>query len=451
MQSVFNKKTLYTFFSLGVIIAGTALAIQYAKGNFRVTEQGFMQGTGLLAANSFPSGAEVHIDDKLTTATDDTLYLEPDTYLVEIIKDGYAPWKKQLRIEQELVTQTNAQLFPLAPSLSTLTFSGVENFQPSPNGEKIVYYSASASAEQKKGLYVLDLSTGLPFGTKQPFQISNTTPQFELQNTQLIWSPDSSQLLVIAGTRALLLDTTKLNDLTQLQDVSLRLKQVFSEWEQEMYLRERQYIKEFPEEVVAIASSSATNIYLSPDKRRLLYTVTAATTLPSGIVPNPFPSTNSVVEDRNLVPNTVYVYDREEDKNYKVATVQPKTEGSVPGKALLAADTFSPFSTLVTASPSAFTSLQASSSAEIADRFNNYHSPVFSNTLQWYPDSKHLLFVEDNAVKIMEHDGGNQTTLYSGPFTRNFIYPSPNGERVIIITSFSPASPENFYAVELKK
>ena len=159
MTSIFNRKTIYTFVSAAIILVCSAVAIQYAKGNLRVTDEGFVQGTGLLAANSFPTGAEVHIDDKLVTASDDTIYLEPGHYDIEIIKDGYAPWKKRVMIEKELVTQTNAQLFPLAPSLSTLTFSGVTNLQPSPDGEKIVYYSASASAQKKNGLYVLDLTS----------------------------------------------------------------------------------------------------------------------------------------------------------------------------------------------------------------------------------------------------------------------------------------------------
>ena len=76
---------------------------------------------------------------------------------------------------------------------------------------------------------------------------------------------------------------------------------------------------------------------------------------------------------------------------------------------------------------------------------------MYANTFQWYPDSKHLLYIEENQIKIMEYDGGNQVTLYSGPFAEHFVYPSPNGDRLIIITSFSPDSPLNLYAVELKK
>ena len=65
--------------------------------------------------------------------------------------------------------------------------------------------------------------------------------------------------------------------------------------------------------------------------------------------------------------------------------------------------------------------------------------------------SEVLIFVEDNSVKIMEYDTTNLTTLYSGPFADKFIYPWPNGDRLIILTSFSPDAPLNFYALELQK
>ena len=51
----------------------------------------------------------------------------------------------------------------------------------------------------------------------------------------------------------------------------------------------------------------------------------------------------------------------------------------------------------------------------------------------------------------MEYDTTNQTTLYSGPFTDEFVYPWPNGDRMVILTSFSPDTPQNLYALELKR
>jgi uncharacterized protein (DUF2141 family) len=91
-----NVGLVYTVLSAVVIILTTLLAIQYAKGNFRVTRQGFVRKSGLLSANSFPTGAEIYINNRLVSATDDTLYLEPGEYAVEIVKEGYWPWKKTL-------------------------------------------------------------------------------------------------------------------------------------------------------------------------------------------------------------------------------------------------------------------------------------------------------------------------------------------------------------------
>lgn len=89
-----NLRILYTVLSAIFILIGTVLAISYAKGNFRLTQDGFVKETGLLSANSYPTGAQVLIDDKLITATDDTIYLEPGSYQVKIVKDGYVPWEK---------------------------------------------------------------------------------------------------------------------------------------------------------------------------------------------------------------------------------------------------------------------------------------------------------------------------------------------------------------------
>jgi hypothetical protein len=104
----------------------------------------------------------------------------------------------------------------------------------------------------------------------------------------------------------------------------------------------------------------------------------------------------------------------------------------------------------LTASPSAFQTLQASSSAQTALNFNVYYSSLYINTLQWFPDSRHVLFIRDNNIEIMEYDGTNLTTLYSGPFADSFTYPWPDGSRLLILTKFSPDSPLNLYTIELK-
>ncbi len=447
MAQTVNKRVFYTALSGVVILLGAIVAIQYAKGNYRVTNAGFRANTGLLSANSFPTGAQVKVNGRLVSATDDTLYLEPDTYDVEVLKDGYQPWRKQLQINPELVTQTDALLFPIAPSLSTLTFTGAQNLLPSPDGLKILYFTASMSAEQKNGLYVLDL-TSSPFPLqKGPRQILTDSVGLDLKNAEVVWSPDSSEILLTTPNRELLLQADRKNELASLSDVSFRRKQLLSEWEEEMYLRERQFMKEFPEEIVAIATQSAQGVYFSPDKKRLLYTTTADIELPLLMIPA-VPARSTQQETRTLVPGGVYVYDREEDTNFRITTTA--LENVEQQKQLLATDVFESTPKSLEASPSAFRTLQATVSAETARNFAQYHSPLFGKTYQWFPDSSHLLYTTDTEVRVISYDTTNPTTVYSGPLSANFVYPWPDGKRLIILTSFSPSAPSNLYAVELE-
>ena len=69
-------------------VTGTYFAIRLARGYRPSLASRALQGTGLLAANSVPRGASVFLNDKLTTATDDTLNLPPGQYRVKIAQDG---------------------------------------------------------------------------------------------------------------------------------------------------------------------------------------------------------------------------------------------------------------------------------------------------------------------------------------------------------------------------
>lgn len=450
-----NLPIIYTVFSALVIVAGTYVAIQYAKGNFRYTKQGYVSTAGLLNANSFPTAAEVFIDQKLITATDDTIYLEPKTYHVSISKDGYSTWQKTLVIEPQLVTQTNALLFPTTPSLSPLTFNGVNQLSPSPDGQKLLFLVASNSSKTTKaGLYVLDLVNSGPASLiltqKAPRLIMESNSQI-LTGAQFIWSPDSSEVLISTTQNDWLIGTDKKVTAAELTDIGWKKSIILTEWEHEMYLRERELLLKFPPEILAIATQSAKNVYLSPDKKRLLYTATASTTIPTDLIP-PVPATNTQSETRKLEPGKMYVYDREEDKNFAVAATLPS--GSPADKSaekrLLAIDLANSAPKQISASGSSFSTLQASLSAQTTLNFAIYHSPLLVNTVQWFPDSRHLLFIRDEKIEIMEYDSTNLTTLYSGPFAQSFTYPWPDGSRLIILTSFSPDSPLNLYAIELK-
>lgn len=440
-----NLGVIYTLVSAVIILLGTLIAIQYAKGGFRFTDKGFSPETGLLNANSFPTGAEVYVDGELVTATDNTLYLKPGEYAVEVRKEGFSPWKKQLIIQKELVTQTNAQLFPVAPSFAPLTLTGVTNLTTSPDGQKVVFYTNTAQSKEKNGLYLIELSSNFSF-QRTPKQIAADAPNLDLAKASFIWSPDSTELMILTKQRNILIEVDSKTNLEAEQDITWKEKQILSQWEAEIYQREREFLKKFPPEMLEIATMSAKNVYLSPDKKRMLYTATEAKTLPTEIVP-PVPATNTQPEQRELTIGGIYVYDREEDKNFQIGN-EAGSPASV-SKLLLSTDLFGPAKSLET-SPSAFTTLQATNSAETAKLFEAYHTSLTINTLQWFPDSKHVLFAKDQQIHIMEYDGTNNTVIYSGPFQEDFVYPWPDGGKILILTSFSPETPMNFYAVDLK-
>ena len=486
LSRIFGNRLTYTLFSLLVVVLGSYFAIQYARGNWRVTDDGVAVNTGLLNANSFPNGAQVFVNDKLITATDDTIYLNPDIYQVRIVKEGYSTWQKELSIQKELVTQTNATLFPIAPSITPLTFTGVSNIHPSPDGQKVLFYVNEANPTSKNGFYVLELTSNLLSLQNGPKQITDDVPEYQLATAHVIWSPDSNEVMVLLDEslsgKEFLLDISKKTNLLQELDISYTRKNTLSAWEEEIYQKERQYLAKFPDEIIEVATTSAKNVYISPDKKRILYTATASSTLAEDLIP-PIPATSNQAEERNLIPGNIYVYDREEDKNFRVLSDTERPYLSITdllnGQATASAEMILPIkqtetelmSTLIVdkyvlsddldqlelrqldASPEAFLRLQATdheNKMQTAINFANYYTGVQLNSLQWFPDSKHLLYVSDNKIHIMEYDGQNNTVIYSGPFAEEFVYPWPDGSKLIINTSFSPDSPFNLYAITLK-
>ena len=478
-QAIFTTRLGYSLFSLVFVIIGSILAIQYARGNWRLTKEGVVANTGLLNVNSFPTGAQVFINDRLITATDDTIYIDPGEYLVKIVKEGYSVWQKNLLVQKELVTQTNANLFPAAPSLSPLTFTGVSNIHPSPDGQKILFYVNRASSSSNNGFYLLELTSNFLSLQSGPRQITDDVPSLELDKAHIIWSPNSRELMILVdeelGGREFLISIDRKISLLDQTDISHLRANTLSVWEEEIYQKERQFLEKFPSEILRVASESAKNVYISPDKKRLLYTATADVNLADNLIP-PLPATSNQVEERELKAGNIYVYDREEDKNFLVLSEELRPsfplQNLVPSednemdeideteieltyvdKQLLSDDLFTTEMRQLESSPEAFLRLQAESiinKETTAINFSNYYTGVKLNSLQWFPDSKHLLYVADGKVQIMEYDGHNNTVLYSGPFADEFIYPWPDGSQVIIHTSFSPDSPFNLYAINLK-
>ena len=74
-----------------------------------------------------------------------------------------------------------------------------------------------------------------------------------------------------------------------------------------------------------------------------------------------------------------------------------------------------------------------------------------SQVLRWFPDSKHLIFVEDRKINIMEYDAANKTVIYAGPFINNYVFPWPDGSKLVILTNLGNEDiAPNLYTIGLK-
>jgi hypothetical protein len=313
----------------------------------------------------------------------------------------------------------------------------------------------------------------------------------ELATAELIWSPDSTQLYVRAPNKEVLLDVSKKTALAAAPDVSLQRQTIWKDWYIEMAQKDQSYLEKFPEPVREVVLHSAKNVYFSPDKKRLLYTATAPATLPEQLTPG-LPSSSTQPEERALIAGRTYIYDREEDKNFLVPTAPQTTpsplvtSGKKTGGAVTpASPTPVPEKILVnllpsptaSSSPVGSPSLQTSPTVSPTPTPRSYGTPppnpspspdpltletltgiffrtsytaLYTHGIQWMPDSKHVLFIEGQQLMVLGYDGTNLLTVYTGPFSSHFVYPSPDGSRLVVLTSFSSDVAPNLYAVEIK-
>lgn len=397
MKKVVISSILVTLF----ILSATVLAILYAKGYRLGIQKGhtIIEGTGILTVNSIPQGAKVYIDGNLTTATNNQINLEPGTYKVSITKEGYFSWEKTLIIKKEMVTEADALLFPKTPKLEPVTISGVNNLVKDSSGTVLAYTVASSSA-RTNGVYILNMNSRPLLPTSGlTTQVADSTT-YDLSFANLTFSPDSDQLLAsTAGTLAssyYLLSSKSMNNTPQ--NVTVTLPQIRQEWQSEITLKAKKTVEALPKKVQPLVKAYFTDIQVSPDQSKIFYIAAVDGKLPITISPR-LPDLNSTPETRDIKAGNAYVYDVKEDRNY---LIYAKKDGAI--------------------------------------------LPDFI----WFPDSMHLVFIQDRQIKVVESDGLNITTIYAGPFDDHFVAIWPDGSNLVISTNFNnPGVPSNLYRMSL--
>lgn len=377
-------RTRILLFLLGIILvpAATVGVIWFAKGYHTDPKTGQITSSGILSANSIPDGSQVIINGALKSVTNANIYLSPGKYQIQIKKDGYSSWQKTIPIEAEAVNRVYPVLFPSVPSLKSISFSGSILPTQSHDSNKVAYLIPDKTTSK---LFTVELyESALGSLNRESREVSILKSQV----SKLVWSPDNKQILALATGSATLID---INDgkSSEILDSSV----ILAEWQK--ITNEKDLIKQesLPLALRNIISTSAADLVWSPRENKLMYTATASATIPNHLVA-PLPGSNSTQEYRNLEIGKRYVYDIEEDKNYKISPENWK----------------------------------------------------------WFADSNHLIKTENKKIIIEDYDGTNPVVVYSGPMESEFVAAYPNSKYILILTNLGQTSPAipNLYAISLR-
>ncbi|MDO8715901.1 MAG: PEGA domain-containing protein [Dehalococcoidales bacterium] len=413
-----KNRTLFTISIALILLLIATAAIFWARGFKPDFRKGTISRTGLIVASSVPTGAQVYLNDRLTSATDTNIaYLDPGGYKVKIAKDGYTTWEKQIEIKADLATEIKVLLFPTAPQITPLTTTGAASPTLSPDSSKLVYGVAGA----RGGAYLLPMGLGI-FPFRQDARLlSKNTAALDFSTAKFTWDPDSKQIIATfidqngQAIANLTLDSDKTDQTAT--DVTASLNSLISSWQDQLMTRAQTQAVPFPQSVKDATAAAAQpspspqpNLSLTTDHSPLNY-------YPTGLI---------------LSPDEEKVLYKDKAGKYRVYDLKNKKEYTLP---------------------------------DFADLAN----------ISWFPDSAHLVVAQNpptgGLISIIETDGTNKMGIYSGKFEnacppsapahsyavaggcgRGFVFAHPSANKIIILTTLTQqeGTPPNLYGINLK-
>ncbi len=419
-----TKNLLPRIFFLTLFIIILVGVIAYARG-YRINfDEGTVTSTGIVSVNSAPKPAKVYVNGELKGATDINLTLPYGQYKIEVKKDGYTSWEKNISLKGEIVMSLDAHLFPKNPSLTPLTNLGIVQAIPVGNTDNIILFSQTGD-EEKDGVYLFESATRTIaiFPPLNPLLLSTLLPEgSDLNTAEVEFSPNYRQAILTLTDEELEEETAYLisleNENTELLDITSSKQNILNAWDKEKNEELAKVIETLPKELVDIAIETFQVISVAPDEKRIMYRAKADVTLPLVINP-PLIGANQTPEERNLQAGGIYIYDKKEDKNYPIPVEINITEDMMTENIEVPEEI----------EPSATDSAES----EVPELWYPEVVEQVSHLVKWYPTSDYIAVKEDNRIVLMQYDGENKETVYAGPFDENFFMIAPDWNLLVII------------------
>jgi len=371
---------------IGILALASVAIVFFARGYKIDLQSGDLEKTGMILAKSRPDGAKVFLDGKFVTATNNPI-------------SGLKPGKYDLKIVKdgffewskkvEVKEELVTEVDALLIPLSPALTPLTSTGVKSPALSSNRDRIAFLKSDGKPGIYTLNLSGGQPL---LGFLRANISP--------------------------LVLDTKKIA-------FSAAEKLYWSPNDAEMLVQMNQQgfyrLKLGPEGTVEATSSATPTLKdweeIAQAKRRLM---ASRIKIPRNLEEIALATTTPWSPDENK-----FIYQRRnEERN--------ETE---------------------------FWVFDGSDPLPVARRRNNLvlrTSEPEKIKISWFADSQHLILVtppesgEDWTISLIEIDGRNKTQVYSGKLASNEVFPTPAGDKLIILTSFVEGAEPNLYAISLR-
>lgn len=242
----------------------------------------------------------------------------------------------------------------------------------------------------KNGLWVMNVSS-LPIGF--PNEPKKITDQITTDSIYY-FSPDGRQIMLENSLGSYLLDTNSFTPQNQRVNVINRKEEILKEWQTTKSKLTASQIRFVPPEMQDILQRRSKSFTFSPDETMVMYQASSEGQLKENLIPH-LPGSSTQKEERNIKAGKTYIYDAKEDRNYLI------DEGG--------------------------------------------------SNLYWLPTSRHLIQSVEGKVVIMDYDGTNRQTVFSGSYIAPHAYPYVDANKLLILTNFgSDSTLPNLYSLSIK-